>query len=333
MKIVCLITLFLVSALYEGIDAMDHAVDEIPEMPVLPKGPKPKNWREVRAVLEPLGYQIRRPNLKPFEGQRIEYDRVYAAYGERQMKLDLFLPENGHAPLVVLIHGGGWHSGNKKGCHNQAIWLSRRGYAAAAIEYRLSGEAQFPAAIYDCKAAIRWLRKNADKFGYDVNRIAVWGGSAGAHLAALSATAGPEADLEGPGADVSVSSAVQAGIVISGPTHLTAERIQRRTRGGDPNYQRFLGGSYDEKPDLYRQASPATWVNENTPPILFFGENSVRTFDAIRERMDDLGVPNEALALTGGIHGTWNWLPWFDVTMIRVDRFLQRTFKKTRMQK
>lgn len=95
-------------------------------------------------------------------------DIVYARYGDRELKLDLFMPKKrstGLIPGIIVIHGGGWRNGVKDGFQKQAAFLAERGFAAATIDYRLSGEAVFPAAVNDCKAAVRWMRANADRLG------------------------------------------------------------------------------------------------------------------------------------------------------------------------
>lgn len=119
--------------------------------------------------------------LQEFEGL------TYAQYGSRELKLDLFKPaeQNNPLPAIVCIHGGGWRNGTGKGFNRIAKYFAERGYVAVSISYRLSGEAPFPAQIQDCKAAVRWLRANAERYGINPDRIGATGHSAGGHLAAL----------------------------------------------------------------------------------------------------------------------------------------------------
>ncbi len=143
------------------------------------------------------------------------------AYGSHaSQKLDLYLPTAGTPPypLVVWIHGGGWQSGDKYPAAQTPI-LVQAGFAVASINYRLSGDATFPAQIHDCKAAIRWLRAHAATYGIDPRRVGTWGSSAGGHLSALVGTSGGIAELEGDvGGNLAYSSRVQATTDYFGPT-------------------------------------------------------------------------------------------------------------------
>ena len=114
-------------------------------------------------------------------GVKMLRDSEYVPDGHERHRLDLYLPERseGRRPLIVWIHGGGWTGGSKEGC--PAVSFVSKGYAVASINYRLSQHAVFPAQIEDCKAAIRWLRTNAAKYGLEPEHVGVWGASAGGH--------------------------------------------------------------------------------------------------------------------------------------------------------
>ncbi|MCB1123750.1 MAG: alpha/beta hydrolase [Verrucomicrobiae bacterium] len=174
---------------------------------------------------------------------------TYAQYGTRELQLDLFIPENHEQkmPAIVCIHGGGWWQGNRKSFHAVAATLAERGYVAAAISYRLSGEAPFPAAIQDCKAAVRWLRANAESYSINPRFIGAIGHSAGGHLAALLATSGGVADLEGEGGNARFSSSIQAAVPGGAQSDLETDRIRSMTaQSGAKIWHDFLGGSLDE---------------------------------------------------------------------------------------
>lgn len=298
------------------------------DLPTFDPGPRPKDFKQLRAYHAERGLTIRRKQLKTPPGVTQTNSVVYATRGDRALRIDTFVPKsvNELKTVVVLVHGGGWKKGDRSGEHTKAAWFSDRGYVAVCPEYRLSGEAKFPAAIHDVKDAVRWTRDHARDWGADPDRIVVMGFSAGAHLVALAATAGPEAQLESPSASAT-SSNVAASIVVAGPTDTEDEQAFKSARRPDSNYIRFLGGTPDEVRDTYRVASPAHWVGGNEPPMLFVAEGAPERYAAIRAKLDSHGVQNDILNLTGGLHSEWNWEPWFTVTMERADAFIRSTMK------
>jgi dipeptidyl aminopeptidase/acylaminoacyl peptidase len=180
----------------------------------------------------------------------------------KDLKLDLFTPKNpdNALPLVVLIHGGCWMVGTRKDCHRQAVELAERGYAAASIDYRLSEEASYPAAVDDCRVAIKWLKDHASTYNIDPERVALLGGSAGGHLAeylGYAATTPTEGFPQGPGPKV------QAVVAFSGWSDLTHPTVR------DFYWNEvFFGKRYEEAPALYKEASPLTHVSRQSPPTL-----------------------------------------------------------------
>lgn len=204
---------------------------------------------------------------------KVRRDIVYARVTDKDgqpidLKLDAVSPREAPAkpmPAVVYIHGGGWSMGNKQMGLRPSVGLALGGYFAVTIQYRLSGQAIYPAAVHDCKAAIRFLRAHAEKYGIDPQRIGVWGHSAGGHLAALLGTSGNSDVLNGdvgaPGIDPALSSAVQCVVDISGPTDLSVDA----PRG---MISQWLGGPVRDKQDLAKQASPLTYIDAKDPPVL-----------------------------------------------------------------
>ncbi len=201
------------------------------------------------------------PRLLP--GIKAMRDVAYVENGHERNRLDLFVPENpqGKLPLVVWIHGGAWKGGSKEGC--PAMFLLGKGYAVASINYRYSQQAIFPAQIEDCKAAIRWLRANADKYSLDSKHVGVWGGSAGGHLVALLGTSGSVKELEGKGGNADQSSTVQAVVDWYGPSDLTVMGDL-----GDGPIAQLLGGPTKEHLDQARKASPVVYVSKESAPFL-----------------------------------------------------------------
>jgi arylsulfatase A len=185
------------------------------------------------------------------------------------MQLDLWKPQTASQPLpaIICIHGGGWYKGERSSMANLAQALAAKGFVTATISYRLSGEAKFPAAIQDCKAAVRFLRANAAKFGINANAIGVTGLSAGGHLAALLTTSGGVKELEGDGGHADQSSAVQAGIAMGAQSDLESARIGELSgKPDDPFYRTFLGDSQAQDPADLRPRLPASSFGQK--PIL-----------------------------------------------------------------
>lgn len=207
----------------------------------------------------------RRPALP--DGVKAKYDIPYVEKGSKAQSLDLLIPAEAASgqslPLIVWIHGGGWHGGDK--ARNPAMQMLRRGYAVASINYRLSGQATFPAQIFDCKAAIRWLRAHAKENGIDPDHIGVWGGSAGGHLVALLGTSGDVKELEGDLGNTGVSSRVQAVCDFFGPSELSSVGTSANAQDA---VSKLLGGSGAEVAEKAKQASPVWYVSPDDPPFL-----------------------------------------------------------------
>jgi len=188
----------------------------------------------------------------------------------RDLLLDLYMPKGvSDPPLLVWVHGGGWSRGERAPVSTVA--LVNAGYAMATVDYRLSGEARFPAQIHDVKAAIRFLRANADRFGYDARRIGITGVSAGAHLAALAGVTNGEDFHEGSvGENLDTSSDVDVIVSYFGASNLTSILAQSTPFGLNirvPGLETLFGGPVEEKEDLARAASPVFYVDAGDPPL------------------------------------------------------------------
>jgi len=257
---------------------------------------------------------------------------VYASYPGREMHLDLFQPrKQGTFPAVILVHGGAWITGSHAMENPFAIELARRGYVAATIEYRLSNEAKYPAQIHDLKAAVRWLRANAARYQIDPNRIAAIGASAGGHLVALLGATNELSNLEGSGDNRNVSSKVQSVVDIDGPaTFIDPGNIEKEKKGPLDTNTRLIGATYNEKPDVWQDASPITHVNPKSASVLFINSSSYRPFqqrEEMRDKLKALGITSEIVVIPNTPHPFWLFHPWFDKTIEYVDEFLQRTMR------
>ena len=205
-------------------------------------------------------------------------DIEYARSADGSLKLDLYRPEGqGPFPLIIWIHGGGWTSGDKDLSPNgPQVRQTTRGYAVASINYRLSQQAKFPAQIEDCKAAVRWLRAHAGQFNLDPARIAVWGSSAGGHLAALMGASGDVSELEGGEGNLDYSSRVQAVVDWFGPTDLLKMvddslpfpcNIINHDSPFSPE-SLLIGCAIQTCPDKTERANPIRYVSADDPPFL-----------------------------------------------------------------
>lgn len=199
----------------------------------------------------------------------VEHDATYARAGERDLHIRLALPDGQSEllPVIVYIHGGGWLGGDYTTV--RSAQFIPHGFAAASIQYRFSTEAAFPAQIHDCKAAIRYIRAHAGEFGIHPDRIGVWGESAGGHLAALLGTSGGVEELEGNLGSPGQSSRVQAVCAYSGPTKFVPDAGEPEPVTQIPEVLvQLMGGTRDEKPELYRLGSPFEHISPAAPPFL-----------------------------------------------------------------
>lgn len=205
----------------------------------------------------------------------------YAKVGEKSLLLDVYptTPVEGEkSPCAIWIHGGGWYSGSKRS--PSILPLVTKGYVVVSINYRLTREAPFPAQIYDCKAAVRWVRANAATYDIDPDRIAVVGFSAGGHLAALIGTSGDVAELEGTEGTLGVSSQVQAVVDGYGPSDfetmwpIILSNPSVAEPGGLNNVDAvkalFKSKSKKEIISLAELASPVNYIEAGLPPFYIF---------------------------------------------------------------
>ena len=239
------------------------------------------------------------------------------AYGQQSesQKLDiLYLAKPDKvSPAILYIHGGGWGGGDKGDDPDMMMQMlngfAADGFVALSINYRLSEEAPFPAAIEDCKLAIRWLRAHAEAYGVDKSRIGVAGGSAGGHLAAMLAVTDDEHGLNGIGGYAEESSTVQAAASVSGPTDLQINLCASQQESRYKMVSDFLGCPLSENMALARCASPISYIRRDLPPTLFVhckddlsidAEQSIRMADALKRA----GAPTQLLLLEGTNHGS-----------------------------
>jgi acetyl esterase/lipase len=213
----------------------------------------------------------------------------------------------------------------------QAISLVQHGYAVAAAQYRLSGEAVFPAQLHDLKGAVRWLRANATRFGLDPRRIAGWGASAGGHLVSLVALTGSRADLEGDvGGNLDQSSALQAAVVYFPVTDFFAMAGSASPLPGPNPVTGLLGYPIEQHPDAARQAMPLTHVNPAAPPFLIVHGDvdplvPHAQSEALHTALTQAGVASTLIILPGALHEDPAF--WSDDTLGKIRAFLDSTLR------
>jgi acetyl esterase/lipase len=212
----------------------------------------------------------------PDDGIAVLRDIAYRNGASKSWRLDLAMKKDLRGkprPGIVVIHGGGWIAGDKSSfvfsqrtAPANIVDFAKLGFVAVTVNYRLSGEAPFPAAIEDCKCAVRWLRAHAGEYNLDRAHIGAYGNSAGGHMAMLLAMAGSDAGLEGDGPYQGESSLVQAAASDSGPIDLVHEYLDSQI---SEVVRRFLGGPPEGgRASTYRKASPLHHIKPGTPPLL-----------------------------------------------------------------
>ena len=246
----------------------------------------------------------------------VHRDIVYATGGGVPLHLDIYAPKSAMPlPVVMWIHGGGWKAGDKN--DHTFFNITNLGFALVVIDYRLSQQAIFPAQIYDCKASVRWVRANADKYHYNADKIGLVGDSAGGHLVALLGTTANDPKLEGDEGNVGVSSAVQAVVDYYGPTDFISlpDQVTPEQRANLDNPVTHLFGApiWNKGPvvglqDQARLASPVSHITPSSSPFFILHgdhdpivplQQSVEFNDALQKA----GVETHLAVIKGGGHG------------------------------
>lgn len=270
---------------------------------------------------------------------KVTRDLAYVANGHERQKLDIyFVPraddeaKPAARPLIIWIHGGAWRAGSKDRC--PATFLLENGFAVASINYRLSQHAIFPAQIHDCKTAIAWLRKNAEKFNLDARNFGVWGSSAGGHLASLVGTSANVKELEPNGLPRN-DSRVQAVCDWFGPTNILLMNKQAGAKGKmDHDAQNspeslLIGGTLQENPDKAKRVNPVQYISEDDPPFLIMhGDQDflvpIQQSQLLHEALKKSGVESKFEVIRGKGHGG------FDLENVRpkIISFFQRHLRQ-----
>ncbi|HHH76566.1 MAG TPA: alpha/beta hydrolase [Phycisphaerae bacterium] len=257
-------------------------------------------------------------------------DLIYHSAPEQELSLKYFTRKDTDAarPAIVFIHGGSWRGGDNLQFCRQGMYLAQKyNIFSVCINYRFGQVAKFPAALQDCKAAVRWVRSVADKFNIDTQRIGVVGGSAGAHLASLTALTGNVEKYEGAGPYQEFDSDVHMAVLFNGHFDMAD---QLRDHVQDAAMHNFFGAHPWELPGVYGEASPFLWVNEKSPPMLFLhGDQDHyphRQSIAMHERLQHYGVYSELEIYEGIGHAWFNKQPACENTTLRMAQFIEHIF-------
>ncbi len=266
-------------------------------------------------VVEPFGFTVP-------DRIRATRDVTYKQIDGHGLDLDVFSPADSDSPnpLIVLIHGGYWRTGDKGERIQLAVELADLGYTVASMNYRTSGIAPFPAAIEDIRDAILHLNEHAAEYALDPSRMVIYGGSAGGHLSAfigLAANTPDRSYVEGLDAD-----AIKGVITLYGMHDLTLP-IQRE----HPFTEEFIGATWEDDPDTYIDASPVSHVDENDPPLLIIhgaldGSVSVQNSDSLVRHLERTGVTYTYDRIEGWPHAMDFFSPIGERCLWHIHRFL-----------
>ncbi len=246
--------------------------------------------------------------LKIPEGVIFEKGIEYSNPDDQHLQLNIARPKTGEGPFpaVICIHGGGFRAGHRDGYNGLCLKLAERGYVAVTVSYRLAPKYQFPAAVHDTKAAVRWLRAHARDYNIDPRRIGTTGGSAGGHLAQFLGVTSGVAMFEGDGGNADQSSAVACVVNVYGPSDFT--KSYGKSVDAAEVLPLFLGGNLETSRHRHIVSSPLYWVTPNAAPTLCIHgtedkyvahEQAVWLIDRLRAA----DVEAELLTLPGAGHG------------------------------
>ena len=244
---------------------------------------------------------------------------TYRTASGRDLKLDLVLPRRGAAPnpVVMYIHGGGWVAGTKEGAVLQLLPYIALGMSVVNVEYRMAPTDPAPAAVEDCRCALRWIVQNAAKYQFDVNRIVVAGGSAGGHLALMTGMLPVSAGLDRPcPADESIrwTGADRSEPKVAAIINWFGITDVRDLLSDAPNARGYAIewlGSRPDAAELATRLSPMTWIRAGIPPILTIHGDAdklvpVSHATRLHDALQKAGLANQVVIIPGAGHGDFN---------------------------
>jgi pectinesterase len=258
---------------------------------------------------------------------------VYCSFGNRNLIMDAFYPskkKKNNGIAILFIHGGGWRTGSRSQHYALAQHLASLGYTCFTPEYRLSTEALYPAAIYDLKTALKWVRSHAKDYKLDRNKLVVAGFSAGGELAAFIGNTNNNKKFEGKECFNNISSEVQAIVDLDG----TLSFVHPESGEGDDSKRTsagtyWFGYSKKENPKLWEEASPLTYAGPHSVPTLFTNSAVDRMHAGRTDYINILNkyhIYTEVKTFDGAPHSFPLFHPWFEPTVTYIDEFLKKVF-------
>ena len=232
-------------------------------------------------------------------------DVVYGVQNNYPLKLDLWRNQSAKelVPTLIYIHGGGWIFGDRTGAFPQLLPYFQRGWNVVNVEYRMAPVSLAPAAVEDCRCALKWVIRNAKQFNLDIDRIVVTGHSAGGHLSLATGMVTPDSglDVECPGEEILKVAAIVNWYGISDVNDVLEGPNKK-------NYAEEWLGTQPNRAEIAKRTSPLTYVSKNSPPVISIHgdaddvvpyQHSVR----LHKALESAGVPNELVTIKGGGHG------------------------------
>ncbi len=263
------------------------------------------------------------PVIAPQTGQTLAFDLVYTTIGDRDLHMDVFspAPRKSVGQGLVLVHGGAWRAGSKAHFYALANLLAQRGFTVFLPEFRLTPEKPFPAGMDDIADALTWAQREAPRYELRPERIAIGGASSGGQMASLlayrrAAGAGGKTVLP-PNALIDMDGVLDA----TSPLALQYEDAAKQ----DSPFARWIGGSFEQVPDAWREASAASYAGPASPPTLILSSGIPR-FTAGRQRVTAVlqrnGIRTSTYIYPRAPHDFWLFQPYLDQAVVQITAFL-----------
>ncbi len=294
---------------------------------------EPRDETLDEAYLESLKTEVH-PKNPPIvsEGVLFRFKVIIGKAGNRNLTADVFTPKkipSEPRPAIVFLHGGSWMFGSPNQFHYHSDYLAGKyGFFAVSVDYRLSGEAQFPAALQDAKCAIRWVRSHAKKLNIDPQRVVICGGSAGGHLSSMVATTAGVKEYEGSGGHQGFPSHANAAVIFNGEFDMW-DLVEKKSL--IDAMRQFIGGTAEEMPEKYDELSSIKRIDSKTPPTLLLHGTEDRCVSheqavAFFNRLKEVGIHAELELYEGKPHAWFNKEPDRTEALKRMEKFLVSQF-------